>query len=224
MLDLAISKTLNSAKHSFKLDVQIRTQNKKVVIFGQSGAGKSLLLKAIAGLLLPDSGYIKLDDQYLFDATKGINLKPQQRKTAYLFQNYALFPHLTVWQNISFALHKGWFNPHKRQNYADIEYWLTSFKLEQLANLHPAQLSGGQQQRVALARALIAKPKILLLDEPFSALDQNLRKIMRSEVNDLQQKLQIPIAIITHDISDVEFFAGDIFKIENGKNIGITRV
>lgn len=113
-LDLAIQKTLCSPTRTFKLDIKVTSSSKRIVIFGSSGAGKTMILKSIAGLITPDKGHIKISDTILFDSSKKINLKPQQRHLAYLFQNYSLFPHLTVGQNINFALQKGLFNPKKK--------------------------------------------------------------------------------------------------------------
>ncbi|UYZ83643.1 ATP-binding cassette domain-containing protein [Entomomonas sp. E2T0] len=215
-IELDIQKTLNSATHTFKLNVKFSSNSKRIVIFGPSGAGKTMILKSIAGLIKPDTGYIKMADKILFDTDKKINLKPQQRNLAYLFQNYSLFPHLTVRQNVSFALKKGLLNPSQNIHFPEVTKWLNNLELASLANHYPHQLSGGQQQRTALARALVTNPSILLLDEPFSALDQTLRKKIRTEIHELQQQLDIPIILITHDIEDVELFGEHILEISNG--------
>lgn len=221
-IELDIKKTLTSASHSFRLDVRFSSNSKRIVIFGPSGAGKTMILQSIAGLVTPDSGYIKLASKTLFDTKQKINLKPQQRKLAYLFQNYSLFPHLTVKQNICFALKKGIFNPRQSANYAEVTKWLEILELSPLANHYPHQLSGGQQQRTAMARALVANPEVLLLDEPFSALDLTLRKKIRSEISELQQQLDIPTVLITHDIEDVNLFGEHIIEINNGSLINNT--
>jgi molybdate transport system ATP-binding protein len=186
-------------------------------LFGPSGAGKSLTLQAIAGLLRPDEGKITLHGNALFDSKLNVDLKPQARKVAYLFQDYALFPHLNVRQNIGFGLQRGWFNPRARSSHAQIDYWLDALELRGVAGNFPAQLSGGQKQRVALARALVAQPQLLLLDEPFSALDSTLRQRMRLELSDLQTRLDIPMVLITHDPDDVAAFGDQVVQISDGR-------
>lgn len=218
-LELNIQKTLKSATHTFMLDVKFTSNSKRIVIFGPSGAGKTMILKSIAGLITPDIGQIKLAEKVLFDSARKINLKPQQRNLAYLFQNYSLFPHLTVQQNIAFSLTKGIFNPSRHNHFSEVTKWMETLELSALANHYPYQLSGGQQQRTAMARALVTNPSVLLLDEPFSALDHTLRKKIRTEINELQQQLDIPIILITHDIEDVELFGEHILDINNGSLI-----
>ncbi|MFC0401331.1 ATP-binding cassette domain-containing protein [Paraburkholderia rhizosphaerae] len=211
-----IRKTLTSAERHFTLNVSFTTTAQRVVLFGPSGAGKSLTLQAIAGLLRPDDGAITLNGDTLFDSAGGIDQTPQTRKLAYLFQDYALFPHLNVRQNIAFGLHGGWMNPRRRVSHADVDYWLDALDLRSVAGNHPVQLSGGQKQRVALARALVAKPRLLLLDEPFSALDGPLRNRMRRELSDLQTRLDIPMLLITHDPDDVASFGDQVVQIYDG--------
>jgi molybdate transport system ATP-binding protein len=215
-LTVDIRKTLTSAERRFTLDVSFTTTAQRVVLFGPSGAGKSLTLQAVAGLLRPDDGVITLNGDTLFDSTRGIDETPQTRKLAYLFQDYALFPHLNVRQNIAFGLHGGWLNPRRRVAHAELDYWLDALDLRSVAGNHPAQLSGGQKQRVALARALVAKPRLLLLDEPFSALDGPLRERMRRELSELQTRLDIPTLLITHDPDDVAFFGDQVVQIYDG--------
>lgn len=219
MLELNIQKKLTSANHAFQLDIEIRSSSKRIAIFGASGAGKTMILKSIAGLISPDAGYVKLMHNILYDSANAINLEPQQRHLAYLSQDFNLFPHLTVSQNILFPLKKGFFNPRKRERATEASYWLEKLELSNLTDLYPAQLSGGQQQRVALARALVTKPNALLLDEPFSALDIALRKKIRIEISDLQEQLNIPIILISHDKRDIDMLGDDIFKIEQGRVI-----
>lgn len=215
-IDFSVHKTLTAYKRSFTLDVTYQTAANRLVILGASGSGKSVLLKTIAGLITPDSGRIILQDRCLFDSTNKINLKPQQRSLAYLFQSYALFPHLNVAQNISFALHHSIINGRKHSVPEAVQYWLELFKLEGIQFQYPDEISGGQKQRVALARALIVNPKAILLDEPFSALDTNLRAIMRKELSEVQEKLKIPMILITHDPEDAKVFGDAIIEIENG--------
>lgn len=216
-LEIDIRKTLRSGARRFDLDVQLRSTSRRIVIFGPSGAGKSLTLKAVAGLLKPDSGCIRLGDVTLFDSRRRINLTPQARQVGYLFQDYALFPHLTVRQNIASALVHGWRNPSRDFRDERIDYWLAAFHLEALAHQYPGELSGGQRQRTALARALVAHPRALLLDEPFAALDPVLRKRMRAELNELQQRLDVPMVLITHDPDDVAAFGEHVIRLSGGR-------
>jgi molybdate transport system ATP-binding protein len=211
-----IRKTFVSAERHFTLDVAFETTAQRVVLFGPSGAGKSLTLQAIAGLFHPDEGRITLHGDTLFDSARDVDMKPQLRKVAYLFQDYALFPHLNVRQNIAFGLQTGWMNPHRRVALPEVDYWLDALDLHLVAGNHPVQLSGGQKQRVALARALVAKPRLLLLDEPFSALDYALRERMRRELSDLQTRLDIPMLLITHDPEDVAAFGDQVVQVHEG--------
>ena len=216
-LNVDMRKTLESAERRFTLEVAFNASTQRVVLFGPSGAGKSLTLQAVAGLLRPDEGTIALHGQALFDSSRGIDLKPQARHVAYLFQDYALFPHLNVRQNIGFGLQRGWLNPRARNRVAEVDYWLDALELRSVAGHYPAQLSGGQKQRVALARALVARPQLLLLDEPFSALDSHLRQRMRQELSELQTRLDIPMVLITHDPDDVAAFGDQVVQISDGR-------
>lgn len=216
-LELDISTTLHSGKRSFNLRVECRSDSERIVIYGPSGAGKSLTLKAIAGLITPASGHIRLNGRTLFDAAAGINLTPQQRRVGYVFQDYALFPHLTVRQNIGFGLSRGWLNPRPAARREAVDYWLDSFNLQELAHQYPAQLSGGQRQRTALARALVAAPQALLLDEPFAALDPALRGKMRQELDQLQRRLRVPMILITHDPEDVRLLGQHVLHLRDGQ-------
>lgn len=217
MLDFNFQKTLqrNDGSH-FTLDIRLCCQSQRTVIMGASGSGKSLMLKAVAGLLTPEQGYINVNGVTLFQAQQHINLSPQQRKLAFVFQDYALFPHLNVRQNIACGIRHGLFNPKKRSRYTEVEHWLTAMQLNSVAEQYPAHLSGGQRQRVALARALIAQPRAILLDEPFSALDTQLRAQMRSELSAWQQKLNLPMLLITHDPEDAAAFDAQIWHMDNG--------
>ncbi len=215
-IDLDIRKTLRSGQRVFHLRTKFVSDSQRIVIFGPSGSGKSLTLKAIAGLLRPDGGHIRLNGSALFDAGARIDLAPQARKVAYVFQDYALFPHLDVRQNIGFGLTCGMFNPRSRGRDERVEHWLRTFSLAQLAHQLPGELSGGQRQRVALARALVAQPRALLLDEPFAALDPALRTTMRRELDELQRDLRIPMMLITHDPEDAEAFGGQVLFLRDG--------
>jgi len=202
-IDLHIRHYLTSAERQFVLDMRLASSAQRIALFGPSGAGKTLTIKAIAGLLRPQEGYVRVGGRTLFDAQRGIWLAPQRRRIAYLFQEYALFPHLTVAQNIAFGLTRAWFNPHKTKLPASAQRWVQAFELTPLLASKPSELSGGQRQRVALARALAVEPDILLLDEPFCALQSELRQRLRTELAALQAQLQIPMVLITHDLEDV---------------------
>ena len=215
--DICIQKTLRSGKRSFHLDVAIHTQSRRLIVSGPSGAGKSILLQAVAGLLRPDQGQIAVRGQCLFDAAAGINIRPQARRMAYVFQDYALFPHLNVRQNIAFGLTNRWFNPRAHVETPAVARWLRAFQLEPVAHQFPDQLSGGQRQRTALARALVGAPRALLLDEPFAALDTSLREHLRSELHELLQELDLPLILITHDESDIRALGGDVIHLQEGR-------
>jgi len=216
-LEVDIRKTLQSGERRFELEAAFSSQDDLTVIFGASGSGKSLTIQAIAGLVTPEQGRIAVGGETLFDGQQGINLPARKRGVGYLFQDYALFPHLTVRENIGYPLKKSWpFNlsPDDRQEVAEI---MAAFEISHLAGSYPAELSGGQKQRVALARALIKKPSILLLDEPFSALDSMLRHRMRMELLEIRQRFGVPLVVITHDPADVEVFGDTLVIFANGR-------
>lgn len=217
--DIHFQKKLTSEKRVFELDVHLTStsDHQRIVILGESGSGKSLTLKAIAGLITPDSGHIALGDQLFFHQQRRIRLAPQQRRLAYLFQDYALFPHLNVRQNIAFGLSRSWRNPHPQTPDPDVAYWLDAFQLRAVADQMPDQLSGGQKQRTALARAVIARPAALLLDEPFAALDPALRSSLRQELDALQRSLRVPMILITHDPEDAAVFGEQVLIMREGR-------
>lgn len=218
-LQFHIQKILRSSEYSFSLSIHHETACRSLVVTGPSGSGKTTLFRMVAGLLRPDTGRIQVGNTLFFQDSPSVWLKPQQRKLAYLFQNHALFPHLTVRQNIAFPLIQGLFNSRRSQTFPEVEEWMERFELMKLAHHYPHELSGGQQQRVALARALVGKPELLLLDEPFSMLDSHLRHKLRDELKELQGKLQCLFMLISHDEADIEYFGEDILHLENGKNI-----
>lgn len=216
-VDLRVRKNMVSGDRHFSLDVAFSSKAKRIALFGPSGAGKSLTLRAVAGLLRPDAGRIEVNGRVLFDAEARVSVAPQARRVAYLFQDYALFPHLTVAQNIAFGSRRGWLNPPRRAVSAEARRWVDAFELGAIVSSYPHEISGGQKQRVALARALMLKPEIVLLDEPFSALDSQLRGKMRLELNALQRQLDVPMLLITHDPADVEALADEVFEVRDGK-------
>ena len=214
--DVDIHKTVRSEHRSFELRVRFTTRARRSVIFGPSGAGKSLTLQALAGLLKPDTGHITFAGDVLFDSASGTDMPARRRGFGYLFQDYALFPRLNVRQNIAFGLSHGLRNPSARIDNAAVDRWLRAFELVDVAAQRPSELSGGQRQRTALARALVHSPRALLLDEPFSALDPDLRERMRSELDELLQRIDIPIVMITHDPEDLDWFGDESLYLRDG--------
>ena len=215
-LDVDIRKTMRAGRHTFTLDIRFSSDSQRIVILGPSGSGKSLMLKAVAGLIAPDAGHVRLGAETLFDSAAKINLPPQRRQVAYLFQDYALFPHLNIRQNVAFGLARGWRNPRARAQDPAVDYWLDAFGLGALAQHYPDELSGGQKQRTALARALVSQPRALLLDEPFAALDPALRRMMRAELDALQRRLQVPMVLITHDPEDAQALGEHVIELRDG--------
>jgi len=216
-LELDIQRQLHAAGQHFELHAALRCTQPKVVLFGPSGAGKSLTLKAVAGLLRPDTGVIRMHGQRLFDQVAGINLSPQRRRVGYVFQDYALFPHLTVRQNVGFGLQRGLRNPSRGGRLAVVEQWLQAFRIDPVGDLLPSQISGGQRQRTALARALVTQPQALLLDEPFAALDHALRVHLRQELETVLDQTGIPLLLISHDPEDVEMFGQQVVHLADGR-------
>jgi len=182
-------------------------------LVGASGAGKTLTLRAIAGLLMPQSGRIVLQGDALFDAERGVMRPPQQRRIGVVFQQYALFPHLTVAQNVAYGLTPG----RAAERDADVQRWLALVGLEAYGARWPRELSGGQQQRVALARALAPEPRMLLLDEPFAAVDMGLRKRLREELRRIQQRVGTPMLLVTHDLDEVRQIADHVVVLDQGR-------
>ncbi len=215
--DVSVRKTIGAGAQRFELDVAFRSDVERLVLFGPSGAGKTMTLKAIAGLVRPDRGHVRMAGSTLFDAEARIDTPPRRRGCGYLFQEYALFPHLTVRQNVAFGLVSGWRNPRADAGGPGVDRWLDALELRPVAARFPDQLSGGQRQRVALARALAGEPRALLLDEPFAALDEPLRNRLRAELAELQARLSLPIVLITHDPADIDAFADDVVHVDHGR-------
>lgn len=211
---------LGQGQQKFTLDVQFHSVAQRIALVGPSGAGKSQTLMMLAGLVKPKQGVIRFKDQFLLDGSKNICLTPQQRRVSYMFQDYALFDHLNVAQNIGFALSQGLFNPSRTHINDKVMVWLNRLHMSDSALKYPHQLSGGQKQRVALARSLIHQPDALLLDEPFAALDHNIRGELRSLLIDIQSELNLPMILITHDAEDAQAFAQETIQINAGKIVG----
>lgn len=192
--------------------LEFSLENEVLGILGRSGCGKSVTLKCIAGILPPESGRIRLDDRTLYDSEKKINRKARERRIGYLFQNYALFPNMTVLENICFSLKK---KDRAGQAYA----WelLERFYLTEVADSYPAILSGGQQQRTAMARMLAAKPRVLLLDEPFSALDSFLRREMEREVQEVLNNFGGVSILVSHNKEEIRRLTRRCMVMEQGK-------
>ena len=199
---------------SFVLKAKFEAGNETLALLGPSGCGKSMTLRCIAGILTPDRGKIIVDGVTLFDSEKKINLSPQQRHTGFLFQNYALFPNMTVLKNIQ-AGAKREKDPAKRADM--IRTVMERFDLEPLADRYPHQLSGGQQQRVALARILVSSPRVLLLDEPFSALDSHLRFKLEQEVRQVIRQFGKTVLLVSHDRDEVYRMSDSIAIMDSGK-------
>ncbi len=203
----------------FDLDININLQDQIMVLWGPSGCGKTTTLNILAGLLNPDAGMIQLNKRLLFSTWKHVNVPARHRQIGYLFQDYALFPHKTVMQNVCYGIHS-----HKSDRAItrqDILRLLESFGIQHLVGRYPGQLSGGEKQRVALARALAVNPKLLLLDEPFSALDYENKVILRQELKQLHLHWKIPFIMVTHDKEDADYLGDIIMKIEAGRVIDV---
>lgn len=219
MLDVHLKKRFAYGGRVFNLDVNFSLCASAgiTILFGSSGAGKSMTLQGLAGLYAPDAGYIRVQSHIFYDSEKKIFVPARRRRLGYMFQDYALFPHLTVVQNVAYG-QSGYFVRHLTKNLrAKILHDLDILSVADLADLYPAQLSGGQKQRVALARAFSINPYLLCLDEPFSALDPLLRNTLRAEVYSMLRKQSVPTLIITHDPEDVRVFADTLVLFNQGK-------
>lgn len=200
---------------SFRLDVEFAADRECMGILGASGCGKSMTLKCIAGILTPDRGRIVLNGRVLYDAEKGICLTPQERKVGYLFQNYALFPRMTVAGNIGIGIR----GKTKEEKAGIVRSMVETFHLEGLENRLPRQLSGGQQQRAALARILASEPDVLLLDEPFSALDSFLKEQLQFEVQKVLKEYGGDVLMVTHSRDEVYRFCRSVVIMSEGRKV-----
>ncbi|WP_069999372.1 sulfate/molybdate ABC transporter ATP-binding protein [Cellulosilyticum sp. I15G10I2] len=212
MLEAAIEKSLGN----FKLNTYFKIEKGVLAILGSSGCGKSMTLKCIAGLNTPDKGTIKLNDRILFSSDSKINVPPRLRNIGYVFQNYALFPHLTVSQNIAYGIKE----LPKEERHQKITQMISRMQLEGLEKRYPSQLSGGQQQRVALARTLIKEPELLLLDEPFSALDSHIKHLLEKELIDIiKNNFDGIVLLVTHNIEEAYRISDHIMIMDQGENV-----
>ena len=212
MLKVKIKKQLENSL----LDVDFDTDEGILGLIGASGSGKSMTLKCIAGIERPDEGLIVLDDKVLFDSSKGINVRPQDRRIGYLFQNFALFPQMTVKKNILVSVNKMYDREAKESKASAI---IDLLGLKGLENKYPSEISGGQQQRVAFARIIVNEPDFLLLDEPFSSLDAFLRWNIAKELKAMIKKLDKKAIFVTHNINEVYFLCKNAIALHDGKEI-----
>jgi molybdate transport system ATP-binding protein len=215
--DVDLHKTLRHDGSRFDVAVRFASAARRVVLWGPSGAGKTQTLRMIAGIGAPDVGRVAVAGRVLLDTAAAVCLTPQRRGLGCVFQDDALFPHLTVRQNIGFARRPGWRNPGRGWRDPEVERWLERLQLQTVAGHYPRQLSGGQRQRAALARALVNRPAALLLDEPFAALDKALRQRLRDELLALQAALHLPLLLVTHDEDDVRHVAEAVVELHAGQ-------
>lgn len=210
---MSIKLNIQKKLSSFCLDVNFEHTSGVLGFLGASGCGKSMTLKTLAGLVAPTNGQIVVNDKIFFDSSRKINLPPQKRKTGYLFQNYALFPTMTIKENIEI----GMLNCNNAEKSKISSEYIERLNLNGLEDRYPWQLSGGQMQRVALARALASNPETLLLDEPFSALDMHLRNNMEKELMSIIKDFKGNVIFVTHDINEAYRVCDDIIVYDNGK-------
>ena len=213
MIEINLKKILKSSSGEMLLNIGTNIEEGKLTtIYGKSGAGKSTLLMLLAGLVKPDEGLLKVADQTWTDTKNKIHLQPQRRNIGYVFQEYALFPNMTVRENLLFAL-------TRKQPKAIIDQLVEIIDLGQLQDRKPLTLSGGQKQRVALARALVSKPKLLLLDEPLSALDHEMRNRLQSYILEVHQEFKLTTILISHDVSEIIKLSDYMIEMDHGEII-----
>jgi len=210
MIDFALQKKLHTADGEMYLQIKLQIESGKFVsLYGSSGAGKTSVLRMLAGFTKPDNGCIKMNDVVWFDASKRINMQPQQRSIGFVFQDYALFPNMNVRENILFALNK-----NDNKNIVDELLELTG--LTMLASRKMETLSGGQKQRVALARAIAKKPLLLLLDEPLSAIDNTMRAQLQTTLLQVHERFNLTTILVSHDMDEIIKLSDRIIHLEHG--------
>lgn len=217
MFRVDIAKTFPGTRDAFSLRVAFETDARVLVIFGPSGSGKSLTLQCMAGMATPDRGRIEINGRELFDSSRRVDIPARRRRIGYVFQDYALFPHMTIRGNIAFGLSSApsaGTGPARRDR---VDELLERFEIGHIAHSLPGAVSGGQRQRTALARALAMEPDVLFLDEPLSALDPLLRRRVRLDLLATIERTAIPTVIISHDPDDVEAFARSLVVLEAGR-------
>ncbi len=213
MISFSICKSLQTAHGNITLDISCEIPSGQLAtIYGASGAGKTTILRILAGLLQPEKGHITLDGNTWLDTANGSGLLPQKRSIGFVFQDYALFPNMTVRKNLEYAL-------EKRQDKKAIDELIEVMELQELHNRYPDTLSGGQKQRVALARALVRKPQLLLLDEPLSALDIDMRLKLQDHILQVHKHYKLTTLLVSHDISELFRMSDKVFVLEQGKII-----
>jgi molybdate transport system ATP-binding protein len=211
MIKVKAKKKLMTAEGPLDLDIDFKVQEAEfVTLFGESGGGKTTTLRMIAGLTPPDEGYIEVDGKVWFDSTKKIDLPANRRHVGFVFQEYSLFPNMTVRQNLEYAL-------ENRRDKGSIDDFLSLVHLSELQDCRPHQLSGGQKQRIALVRALLRKPKVYLLDEPLAAVDLAMRLKLQDEILALYRKAGIATIFVSHDLPEVFKLAGKVLVLEKGR-------
>jgi molybdate transport system ATP-binding protein len=214
MIELSLQKVLKSPSGEMQLDIELSLEEQSLItIYGRSGAGKTTLLMLLAGLLDPDKGYIKVGDEVWTDTTRSIRKPPQRRNIGFVFQDYSLFPNMTVRENLLFARDKG-------QSDSFVNHLTDIMDLGKLQEMKPDTLSGGQKQRVALARALVRKPRILLLDEPLSALDREMRVKLQTYILKVHKEFRLTTLLISHDVSEILRLSDQMIELDHGKVIG----
>ena len=221
MLQIEIRKRLESDKSgSFTLDVAFRAGDGITILFGQSGSGKTTTLRSIAGIVTPDTGRISIGEEIYFDSATGLNLSIQKRRVGYVFQDYALFPHMTAEQNVAYGIKDNGARGASRLDRA--KAMLALFKIEHVRQRYPQNMSGGEQQRTALARALASDPAVVLLDEPLSAVDAETRSLLLDEVILAQERVGIPFIYVTHNTAEAKRLGKQIVVLHEGivKQIG----
>lgn len=211
-----------SSTPSFSLDVTLDFGPGLSVLFGPSGSGKTTILSALAGLLRPDSGHVTLGGSVLFDAAAGIDLPPNERRIALVFQSLALFPHLDALSNVLYGVPRG---SSKADRMARASSWLARMRVPHLALRYPNSFSGGEAQRVALARALASEPRVLLLDEPFSSLDHTLASELSVELAEYVRTISLPVVLVTHDRVLARELGGELTLLRAGRveQVGLAR-